>query len=61
MAVAGPAQERAEAPEDMQVRVRPQVRLGLCEPVPLRPGRLTRHRPLPHVDQLDPPARWVEM
>ncbi|OWK49499.1 Mothers against decapentaplegic 4 [Lonchura striata] len=46
LALAGPAQERAEARQVLPVRLRPQVRQRLRQPLPLRARRLARHRSL---------------
>ena len=45
LALARPSQERVEASQVLPVRFRPESRLCLREPLPLREGRQPRHRP----------------
>ena len=45
LAVARPPQERAEVCEALPVRVRPEGRQRVRQPLPLREGGQPRHRP----------------
>ena len=45
LAVAGPPQERAQASQVLPVRLRPEGRLCVRQPLPLRAGGQPRDRP----------------